>query len=262
MTRKLIWSLLGAFELFMASGVFAEPMFTKVTQGQFQLTDLDGRTLLETDIIGHEIAVQLSQTQSYRARITNVIVDPFASDPLTLYDVEYWDETQASWEPLCGLGPHGMTLAAPLNGTWSTDGLFQPSLSGGFSLNCTSGAHVKCLRLGYAPWRNGESGARLHQACTRMIRADYCGTGQSFTLTGRQIQLFDRSHSISGELLERFEAVWGVDGAICIRTPRVEEKFPLQEIMSSCPDLSRILPDECNQDLLQTHPDALFANRF
>ena len=47
------------------------------------------------------------------------------------------------------------------------------------TLACEGGAITKCIRWGYQPWaqHSGSSLKELHQACTRMARADYCGTG-------------------------------------------------------------------------------------
>ena len=53
------------------------------------------------------------------------------------------------------------------------------------------GAIAKCVLWGYRPWAtyNGTPLAQYHQACTRMVRADYCGTGTSYTVTGNRISV-------------------------------------------------------------------------
>jgi len=152
----------------------------------------------------------------------------------------------------------------PVPAVWSRDGRYQPLNDGQFTFNCTSGSHVKCLRMGYAPWKTGPGGESLapfHQACTRMMRADYCGTGQPQTVAGRQIQLFDRRAALPDRLYGRFEAVWGEDGAICLARARVPHQHPLNEVLNACPRLAEIPADQCDPALLQSHPKALFANR-
>ncbi len=68
--------------------------------------------------------------------------------------------------------------------------------------NCYGGALEKCNRYGRTPWetknetRGTETRARsiaeYHQACTRMVRADYCGDGQTHTQgEGTLIDIYD-----------------------------------------------------------------------
>ena len=56
-----------------------------------------------------------------------------------------------------------------------------------FSVTCTSGVIGKCVRAGYKPWKTAADGRPMwdyHQACTRLIRADYCGDGRTHTRDG------------------------------------------------------------------------------
>jgi len=50
------------------------------------------------------------------------------------------------------------------------------------------------MRSGYKPWKvvNGQSLWAYHQACTRMMRADYCGDGRPHTREGTPIYIDDR----------------------------------------------------------------------
>jgi hypothetical protein len=72
----------------------------------------------------------------------------------------------------------------------------------GFSFACMTGAVAKCARIGYWPGRartmpNGDAlmdydMSRLHQACTKMYRANYClEQGRSFTRSGTPIEIGD-----------------------------------------------------------------------
>jgi hypothetical protein len=93
--------------------------------------------------------------------------------------------------------------------------------------------------LGYRPWArlftevedcHPELGcfeindlADEHQACTRMIRADYCGNGGSHTLEGELIDVSDGigiNHSVSNLLQWPKEGQWKADGAKCIDVAR------------------------------------------
>ena len=83
---------------------------------------------------------------------------------------------------------------------------------------CTDGAIGKCVLFGYKPWTVG---VELHQSCTRMVRADYCGDGISHTRDGTEIDVFDVTGVQSpSDATMIFEAGWGVDGAVCVHAPR------------------------------------------
>jgi hypothetical protein len=74
--------------------------------------------------------------------------------------------------------------------------------------------------MGYKPW-NGL--ADHHQACTRMVRADYCGDGTAHTLNGRAINLYDGLGVQVDTLNWSFEAEWTPDGARCIVNRRAKD---------------------------------------
>lgn len=89
-------------------------------------------------------------------------------------------------------------------------------------LACTSGAVGKAVLWGYTPW---ELGVDDFEAVVRMVRADYCGDGRSWTKPGTPIQLADvwEIHDFSSQL-GLTEALWGVGGAICLSHPRAGGK--------------------------------------
>ena len=249
--------------LLLGTSTFAQGFSYEAHKGRIQVISENGTPLPLHAIIGHEITIGTVGAGGYRARITGLIEDPFAGpEPLILYQVKYRDPNTGIWNEICEAGPHGLALAVAVSGTWSATGIFQTSTDGSFVFNCTSGAHVKCLRLGYAPWASDESGRSLsdhHQACTRMMRADYCGTGQTFTITGSKVQVYDRLSARPKNLIGTLEAVWGTDGAICIRKPRVSQEFSLDAILAACPRLEETQA-QCDADLLDTNPSALLVN--
>jgi len=69
--------------------------------------------------------------------------------------------------------------------------------------------------------------AMEHQSCTRMIRADYCGNGKSWTETGTQIDVYDRMHDNWWDEVGSvppawfFDATWNEDGAVAVSCGRV-----------------------------------------
>lgn len=97
------------------------------------------------------------------------------------------------------------------------------------STSCASGGIGRCEQWGYRPWdtapmaKSGvtESLVKAHQACIYMKRADYCATGDTYTVEGTQIGIsdaFDPAFQKSGGV--DIEAVWGSNGALCLNTQR------------------------------------------
>jgi hypothetical protein len=92
------------------------------------------------------------------------------------------------------------------------------------SFSCMNGALAKCAAWGYAPW---SVGADVHQACTRLVRADYCGTGISYTKNGTLIDVYDArgiGTPITDDSSAVFEAGWGANGAVCVNRPRFDAR--------------------------------------
>lgn len=85
-------------------------------------------------------------------------------------------------------------------------------------LACTSGAIGKAVVWGYRPWERtlGE-----FEVATRMVRADYCFDGQSYTQTGTSLQVHDK-YKINTFLYpeDPTEAVWTRSGVRCLNAPR------------------------------------------
>ena len=152
-----------------------------------------------------------------------------------LYTVIYYSATDNSWYPLCQPDSAGINQAIPLTGRWDRTGAYIDDRSITFA--CTNGALAKCVRWGYKPWKSikGESLRDYHQACTRMVRADYCGNGIGHTKDGTPIDVYDRlgiqqRTKKSGML---FEAAWNVDGAVYLNRTR----FPkaIAQLQQECP---------------------------
>ena len=87
--------------------------------------------------------------------------------------------------------------------------------------------------------------SRARQDATlKMITADYCGIGHSFTDQGIEVAWENTAQTVTSNETE-IEAMWGADGAICLDTPRFSS---IQDIKSTCPEppppCSSIDPDD------------------
>jgi hypothetical protein len=135
------------------------------------------------------------------------------------------------------------------------------------SITCSSGAQGKCLRFGYRYWAAGANGQSLlpqFQACLRMVRADYCGDGQSWTENGTAIDMYD---DVGIQVPETnnampFEAGWSPDGAVCIHHQRIAGKLAPQALRQQCPRLAAAaLGEQCSEAWARTHGKAVLYNR-
>jgi hypothetical protein len=130
-------------------------------------------------------------------------------------------------EYICGLDSGGQPVRAiPVTGTWnygqgvSGGGSFTPSTTA-FTFACRGMAIGKCIELGYRPWQAAPGGGTLQDhlnACTRALRADYCGDGKSYTLNGTLINLYDSVPVQTDTESWPIEAEWTANGARFITT--------------------------------------------
>jgi hypothetical protein len=177
-------------------------------------------------------------------------VEPTPEDPhMSWYRIEAWNPVAQEWENPCvasGSVPDPRVLA--VGGVWDASGA-RKDAPGKLTLACETGAITKCIRWGYKPWthRDGQSLAELHQACTRMARADYCGNGKSHTHEGTLIDMYDRLGVLSATTesspdwdLSRvaFEAAWAPDGATCLA--RTRDGRTLETLLQECPGRFRL----------------------
>ena len=143
-----------------------------------------------TDLVGSYIEYEMSEgNKSLHKSVRIVNVEPLApGSDVMLYTLELND---GGWKPLCEGGAKAILLGDlwdPASGDRVTD----PS-DGALTFACRGAALAKCVEYGYRPWASagGVSLRDYHQACTRMVRADYCGNGQPHTSNGTAIHVLD-----------------------------------------------------------------------
>ena len=150
------------------------------------------------------------------------------------------------WVPLCGVDEFGYPVfAIPLNGLWD----YRAGVPGGgdwipdddaFTFACEGFVLAKCVAMGYPPWLEGKicdseakekkcektSLAAHHQACSRLLRADYCGDGSSYTADDTLLDAYDGIGIRDDTEDWQFEAEWDADGARCINALRIPDSEP------------------------------------
>ncbi len=176
-------------------------------------------------------------------------------------------DSGATWEPYCKNGE----AVLPVTSRWSATST-RISDSTLFTLACDMAALAKCVKWGYNPQRSKQEcdGAGhckqqplddWHEACTRLVTADYCGDGVPHTRTGTPIDIYDnldiqtRSGTLRG-----VEADWSANGARCIRQTRWVNATglgnDLDYITAHCPERLAINnPVSCGGDPYKGNAD-------
>lgn len=183
----------------------------------------EGEQLRGVELAGATLRGVLSDGGELELGITAVLA-PEPGDDVFRYQVSYRSDGDSL--ALCGVNAVGAEVPAiALEGEWDQ----REGVAGGgshvasdaFTFACVDAALGKCVQLGYAPWRSVAL-ASHHQACTRLLRADYCGDGTSFTENGRLINLYDGLGVQVDTESWLFEAEWTTEGARCISVTRAD----------------------------------------
>ncbi len=145
---------------------------------------------------------------------------------VALYQLELKD---GAWQSLCEDGARVIML----NDVWdpSTGDRIEGLPKDTVTFACRGAALAKCVEFGYRPWATvgGVSLRDHHQACTRMVRADYCGDGTAHTSEGTPIHVLDELAIQTEDVDVDYvvEAEWGPDGATCLNLGNTRHPDPL-----------------------------------
>lgn len=197
--------------------------------------DASGNAISGHDFIGANLYAFFDDGSTAQLHIDNVDA---ATDPTPglVNEGVVWTYTVSATidgvtGPLCDDGAGNPIEAFALAGRWD----YREGVPGGgakiadpaaFTFACRRvGALGKCVDIGYKPWASIRTGrgknSRLvslepyHQACIRMLRADYCGDGKSWTVDGTVIDLYDNVGIQSQTTSWTIDAEWGASGALC-----------------------------------------------
>lgn len=203
-----------------ASDGSSVPLATvQLDRGVLSGTDGSGLLYEGADFIGSHWTVELGEPPVVET-VVMTITDFIDDDPRSRYVIHHGPAVGDTPKPNCATDPatgeSSMILFEDLavdeqTGQMSAD-------TGTVYFGCISGAVGKAAMWGYVPWDHGTD---MHQTASRVVRADYCGDGKAWTETGVGLQLEDEAKI--NEFLapeQQTEAMWGPDGAVCVRSPR------------------------------------------
>ncbi len=190
--------------------------------------------------------------------------EAYVGGPIEHYRTSYrllqdgvWGEYQ---DDLCADGSGEPAEAVLVSGDWDPEtGANDKSDAQAITLGCRYAALAKCVEWAYR-YQTGPN-EWVHEACTRMVRADYAGDGTSYTENGTRIYVGDslllvtqRSHP--GWLVK--EAEWGMNGATCINRSALR-----QQDLTGCADDSSCfagIPEcENTDDLTPSDPGLIMT---
>jgi hypothetical protein len=116
-----------------------------------------------------------------------------------------------------------------------------------FTLACVDEAAYKMKRMNYGPNQDFRAGTdpatpAERQATLKMITADYCGGGTSFTAQGTPVLWEDTAGTVDTYVPPAsalLEAYWTETGAVCLNTPRLVSRTEVEEVcdLPICDDI-------------------------
>ncbi|WP_199749596.1 ADYC domain-containing protein [Corallococcus sp. AB038B] len=170
---------------------------------------------------GARFVGKLGDGSTLPVRVDGISQGSGVDSDLWSYQVSY-QGSDGSWRSVCQDANGGSLSAIAVAGRWN----YLQGVAGGgekiedataFTFACEGAAIAKCMHFGYKPWAtvNGQSLAGHHQACTRMVRADFCGDGASHTTDGQWVNLYDGVGVQTDTESWSTEAEWNEAGARC-----------------------------------------------
>lgn len=189
-----------------------------VFHGRFRGRHLSGLDFEQARFTGN-----LGNGGQVELRVDSIAPGADENQDVWTYRVSYREPANGQWYPICRDTSGKPADAIAVAGRWDyRQGL--PGQGGAkyddprtFTFACEGAAIAKCIHFGYKPWAsvNGMSLAAHHQACTRLIRADYCGDGTSHTVNGQWVNLYDAVGVQRDTEGWAVEAEWDTEGARC-----------------------------------------------
>jgi hypothetical protein len=219
------------------------------------------------DFIGARMIGIVSQNRTLDLKIDAYNANEVVG--IAFYTISYTPDEGTTWLSVCGMNGPDPIQAILLTDRWDTHTGARIADPTAVTIACRGAALAKCTEWGYERWSpavhecNGNDChdiplAELHQACTRMVRADYCGDGVPHTMNGTPIDIWDNfgiQDRDQGSTMP-FEAEWTPDGAACITHTRwtnsVLDNPDKDYVLAHCPARWAGPGGTCGDDLGST----------
>jgi hypothetical protein len=174
------------------------------------------------------------------------------ADPISAYALAYVDPDDGRLVNVCPNASPNETAVTILGDTVYEDGphLFIEELDWA-TLACMGNAAAKMKLMSYSRYGSFDQAEPAteaqRRATVRMLTADYCGQGVSFTAQGTPLDWQNAVGTVTPEhdpnpSWENVEAIWDENGALCLSAPRLAT---LAEVEVYCD-----LPPECDESML------------
>jgi hypothetical protein len=202
-----------------------------IENGTLKAMREDGTVVSGQALVGAKVTGNLDNGESVTLRLD--ALESFTSavgTALPRYTISYTGPNSTTRAYVCGKNDAGEPLKTiPIAGRWNfeqgvPEGGSKEESSTLVTFACQGFAVYKCIDYGYPPWKkvNGVSLSNHHQACVRMLRADYCGDGRSWTVNGTVINMYDSLGIQLDTESWAIEAEWSIEGARCLSHQRIQ----------------------------------------
>lgn len=196
-----------------------------VVDGQLHAQLTDGMEIIHEEFENTHWTLEIVSATEIVELTVDVSSDPSSNTPLYAFYYELGEGEERL--PTCELPSEGPDVTAAVYRDLHVDeDGFMSVANDVLYIGCINGAVGKASLWGYRPdygdFSDGHWGERLpaFEAAVRMIRADYCGDGVSHTQPGTPVYVEDDvGFNIGSGPVS--EAVWGIDGALCLDQPRI-----------------------------------------
>jgi hypothetical protein len=174
-----------------------------------------GPPLSGSSAVGSKWTGTAANGTSLALRIDGASQGTGSNADLWFYAVSY--QTSSGWSPLCGLDGAGKPVqAVTVAGVWSATASdlasYGPSTTQ-FTFACRAKTVAKCVELGYKTFKGYTN---QMASCVRMLRGDYCGSGNAYTVDGTTLNVYDNVGVQTDTQVWAPEAEWTPSGARCV----------------------------------------------
>lgn len=242
-----------------------------------QLRGTSGPTVIGgAQLIGAYFDIVHDSGKRYRVFINNALTMQIFAGPqkglwIPQYKLEWLDITPgappAHYQNLCSNPPTGTYRQETLFQQGETTLFFEGNRynaqskkvlfgdSNWFNMGCAGSALSKILLTGHANL-TGAATLQQQQTALKVITADYCKLGKSFTVAGEPLYWKTANGYMAfAGVPQTFEARWNQDGPVCLDYPRLLES-DLQAAKDNFPDAGDGTPGVIVK-MLETCPDSL-----